>query len=199
MSKQLDSIPLEAVLFDKEIVYHITRDEIFEAVFHKDRGILKEKKKPYREFTSATAFVNGHSTTLNNGRRACRVSRNGTEYRLQELFDEIKLGSIPEAKVMAPSTSKEEESMPPPTPQKMKGLVAVKHPECIVAHRKESDEPPIEITSITILKVVEYEWHGTTYWFDTTNKNLYTQHSSGGIGDLVGQLNERNQLILATP
>ncbi len=201
----MDNIPLEAVLFDKEVVYHPTREgEIFEAIFHKDRGILKETRRPFREFTSATAFVHGHVTTKHNGRLACRVFRDGTEYRLQELYDNIKGATMSkeEAKVVTPIKSKEPSEMPPPKKtqlQPMKGLLPVKHPESIVARFKESDKPPIELTSITILKVVEYEWHGSKYWFDETNMNLYTKDKgSGGIGDLVGRLNEKGQLTLAS-
>jgi hypothetical protein len=199
----MDNIPLEAVLFDKEVIYHPTREgEIFEAIFHKDRGILKETRRPYREFTSATAFVHGHVTTKYNGRLVCRVLRDGTEYRLQELYDNIKVATISkeEAKVVTPVKSKEPSEMPPAKkiqPQQMKGLLPVKHPESIIARFKESDKPPVELTSVTILKVVEYEWHGSKYWFDETNMNLYTKDNEG-IGDLVGRLNEKGQLTLAS-
>ncbi len=199
----MDNIPLEAVLFDKEVVYHPTREgEIFEAIFHKDKGILKETRRPYREFTSATAFVHGHVTTKHNGRLACRVFRDGTEYRLQELYDNIRSDTISkeEAKVVTQSKTKEAE-MPPPKKtqlQPMKGLLPVKHPESIIARFKESDKPPIELTSVTILKVIEYVWHGSKYWLDETNMNLYSMDKESGIGDLVGRLNEKGQLTLAS-
>lgn len=201
MSKQLDNIPLEAVLFDKEVIYHITRDEIFEAVFDKDRGVLKEKKRPYREFTSATAFVNGHVTSPHNGRLVCKLMRGGVEYTLKDLYEQIRDSTGIEAKVTAIPKSKEEETMPPPkkaTPVQIKGLIPVKHPESIVARIKESDKPPIELTSVSILKVIEYEWQGSHYWFDETNRNLYTMNKIDGlIGDLIGQLNEKGQLTMA--
>ncbi len=193
------SIPLEAVLFDKEIIYHVTREEIYEAIFDKDRGLLIERKRPYREYKSATAFANSHSQSLQNGRLVCRVMRKGIEYRLKDLFDQIIGDTIDseeedeeEAKVESPSKSKERD-MPPKKPNPVKGIGPVKHPQSIIAKWRESVNTPIELTSVYIVNVEEHEVDGSKYWFDTTNKKLY-QQLPNGVGPYVGNLTSKGAI-----
>ncbi len=188
-------VPLEAVLFDKEIVYHSTRDCIYEAIFDKDRGILIERKRPYREFTSATAFANSHSASLQNGRLVCRVMRKGIEYRLKDLFDQIIDETIEtgdEAKVKTPSKSKEEE-MPPQLKKPIKGVSPVKYPESIIANWRESNNPPIELTSVSIINLKEHIVNGTKYWFDETNKKLY-EIGINGVVPYIGELTAKGEI-----
>ena len=187
------TVPLEAILFDKEIIYHQTRDDIYEAIFDKDRGLLIERKRPYREFTSATAFANSHSASLQNGRLVCRVMRKGIEYRLKDLFDQIIEETIrdeEEAKVMTPSLSKEVEMPPPHIKKPIKGITPVKYSQSIIANWKESNSPPIELTSVCIVSLKEHEIHGTKYWFDENNKKLYNIIPNG-VGQYIGYLNSK--------
>ncbi len=202
MSKAISdnaSIPLEAVLFDKEIIYHVTRDDTYEAIFDKDRGLLIERKRPYREFTSATAFANSHSASLQNGRLVCRVKRKGIEYRLKDLFEQIIGDTIDEdsdeeAKVKTLSKSKEAD-MPPPAkkPSLVKGIGPVKHVQSIIAKWKESSSQPIELSSVYIVNIEEHEVDGTKYWFDSTNKKLYEQLPNG-VGPYIGNLSAKGKI-----
>ncbi len=191
------SIPLEAVLFDKEIIYHVTREEIYEAIFDKDRGLLIERKRPYREYKSATAFANSHSQSLQNGRLVCRVMRKGIEYRLKDLFDQIIGDTIDEeeeeeAKVETLSKSKETD-MPPKKPNPVKGIGPVKHVQSIIAKWKESANPPIEVSSVYVVNVEEHEVDGTKYWFDAINKKLYDQIPNG-VGPYIGNLTAKGKI-----
>ncbi len=193
------SIPLEAVLFDKEIVYHVTREEIYEAMFDKDRGLLIERKRPYREFTSATAFANSHSQSLQNGRLVCRVKRKGIEYRLKDLFEQIIDNTIDEdsdeeAKVESLSKSKEAD-MPPTAkkPSPVKGIGPVKHVQSIIAKWKESNIPAIELSSVYVVNIEEHEVDGSKYWLDATNKKLYT-YQSNGVGPYIGNLTAKGKI-----
>ena len=189
------TVPLEAILFDKEIVYHQTRDDIYEAIFDKDRGLLIERRRPYREFTSATAFANSHSASLQNGRLVCRVMRKGIEYRLKDLFDQIIEETIDdeyEAKVESLPKSKEEEM--PPKLKPIKGVTPVKCSQSIIANWKENSSPPIELTSVSIINLKEHEIDGAKYWYDENNKKLYNIIPNG-VGQYIGYLNSKGDIV----
>ena len=189
------SVPLEAILFDKEIVYHPTRDGIYEAIFDKDRGLLIERKRPYREFTSATAFANSHSASLQNGRLVCRVMRKGIEFRLKDLFDQILEETIDEEEAKVETSSSSKEEMPPAAkkPIAIKGMSPVKHPQSIIVRWKESSNPPIELTSVSVINLKEHEIGGTKYWFDDNNKKLYDMLPNG-VGPFVGELTAKGTI-----
>lgn len=205
--------PLETVLYEGEVIRHITRDAVFEAAFID--GMLHSCDHPTKVFASPTAFCNDHMQSKTDGWKACRVYRAGQWVRLKDLHvlpqyesDNEDTETVTPADEIAflnewrkDETHKKEQVDAMPPPKKVTG--ALKTPGPIRAARPilatiiEADEPLIEFDSIIRVKVSPITVNETRYWFDENTKNVYIYHENGGVGNRVGQLTPANTIIMA--
>lgn len=186
--------PLETVLYEGEVIRHITRDASFEAAYID--GMLHSTDEPTKIFASPTAFCNDHMSSKTDGWKACRVYRAGQWVRLKDLpvLPEYESDTDEEwRKVETHKIEQEEMSL-----KKVSGVLKTPGPvraaQPILASILESDEPAIEFESIIRVKVSQITINDTKYWYNESNKNVYTYYENGGIGDRVGQLTPANTI-----
>lgn len=192
--------PLETVLYEGEVIRHITRDASFEAAYID--GMLHSTDEPTKIFASPTAFCNDHMSSKTDGWKACRVYRAGQWVRLKDLpvlpqYESDTDEESEEWRKVETHKIKQEE-MPPPkkVPGALKTPGPIRAAQPILATIIESDEPLIEFDSIIRVKVSQITVNDIKYWYNESSKNVYTYYANGGIGERVGQLTPANTIQL---
>jgi len=200
--------PLETVLYEGEVIRHITRDASFEAAFID--GMLHSCDDATKIFASPTGFCNDHMPSKTDGWKACRVYRAGQWVRLKDLHilpqyesDEETVTSADELAFLnewrKDGTHKKEQVNDMPPPKKTTGVLKKPGPiraaRPILATIIEADDQSIEFDSIIRVKVSPITVNDTRYWFNENTKNVYIYHENGGVGDRVGQLTPANTII----
>ncbi len=196
-----ETFPLESVLNNGETILFANKDDLYYA--HYKDGILINHSNKKETFKSLTAFCNRMSGTSINGWKVCKVYRDGEWLSLQTLRSE----KHPPKGFKRLVIKKEEESdndadieseteMPPKRAPvvKTKSLGAPITVPFIRADIIESDEPSINVESITKISLKPRTIDGVEYLYDASSKRVYNKVPNG-IGEVIGVLDATGRII----
>ena len=184
---------LQSVLTDGEIVQF--RDK--QAYFLSGYLVFGDK-----QYTSPSAFANEVSSGSVNGWLHCKVMRDGSWRRLNELpivawtltsaaqlLPPLPLPSFSKlpADPLKSSTDKDVEM--PPRIRRAIPVVAPPPPtKSLTVSMMEAAEPPLPVHCMIRIPVRSHEVGGKSYWRHTAKEKLFQKLTNGGVGAYVGRL-----------
>ena len=158
--------PLASALHEGEVVRYTYKDQVFLAEYQS--GILVNADDTSLTYTSLGGFVKSCCPTKPpNGWTVCRVERDGTWTKLEDLpWIDLEDEPVKVSKKMPPSRAapKKAATLPPPEPQMIIAGIIVK-PE------------PLIVKSVRRVTLVP----AGDKWLDEDTGKLYERDSNGGV------------------
>lgn len=194
---------LHSVLQDGEVVQFKHGPHTYQSYFQ--AGLLINTEDPKKTYTSPTGFANDCSKSSINGWLHCKVLRDGTWLKLNDLpLINYTLQEQPPAIIVATDTPKDGPTIKikrMPTQKKtpsapVKKVLPPVHQYTIIANVLEPPEPAIEVTSVSRITLKSLTVDSTEYWL--VNNKVYERLPNGARGPYVGRWSSAS-IDLAAP